>query len=78
LPWWRRLAIRLLGRAVFLVLRDYLQEERIYLARNTQTVDAIAKHVDALRNDLDDLRQALARELAELAGHLPPPTSGQP
>ncbi len=77
LPWWRRLALGLLGRAVFLVLRHYLDEERIYMAKNTHMVDALTKHVDALRVDLDDLREALDHELAEPAGSLPPPTSGQ-
>lgn len=72
-PLWKRLAWRVAGRFVFGTLTSYLHQERELLSRVVQVCDTLAKRVDTLQADIEQLALATSRQLAELAPYLPEP-----
>lgn len=78
-PRWRQLVWKAAGRFTFGVLSRYLAEERELLSRVVQAADTLARRVDTLEAEIDQLAAACSRQFAELAGYLPdPPEAGLP
>ena len=72
-PLWKRLLWRVVGRFVFGTLSAYLHQERELLSRVVQVCDTLAKRVDTLEADIEQLALATSRQLAEVASYLPDP-----
>lgn len=69
-PAWRQAVWKVAGRLTFGSLQAYLAEERTLLSRTVQVCDTLARRVDTLEGELEQLVAAIHRQLAELAADL--------
>lgn len=70
---WKRQLWRVVGRFTFGALHQYLTEERDLLSRVVQVCDTLAKRVDTLEAEIEQLALVTSRQLAEVASYLPDP-----
>jgi len=75
-PPWKQLIWRLVGRFTFGALHQYLHQERELLSRAVQVCDTLAKRVDTLEAEIEQLALVTSRQLAEVATYLPDPGAG--
>jgi len=73
-PRWRQRVWQIAGRLTFGSLQKYLAEERELLSRTVQLCDTLARRVDTLEGELEQLVAALHNQLAELAAELDDPS----
>lgn len=76
-PWKQRLW-RIAGRLTFGVLARYLADERELLSKAVQVCDTLARRVDTLEAEIEQLAALTSQQLAELAAYLPDAVDGVP